>query len=235
MESSLSSVAPLDFLAKLSAKHRAELKAIARPCSFAKNNLIFGAGSPGRDVFVLVEGRVKIYQLSDSGRKVILWFCFPGELFGLAEMAHVRPREVFAQACTESCVLVVDEKEFKSFLAAHSGASMLVIELLATRLRVAGEMLLNVSSDNVMTRLIKLITRLNTVYGKRLEHESYLDIHLTHQDMADMIGASRQTVTMTLGLLRRKGVLRIENHRLHIPDVELLETITTDHPLSHVQ
>jgi len=235
MESSLSSVAPLDFLTKLSAKHRAELKAIARPCSFAKNDLIFGAGSPGRDVFILVEGRVKIYQLSDCGRKVILWFCFPGELFGLAESAHVRPREVFAQACTESHVLVVDEKDFKGFLAAHSGASLLVIELLATRLRVAGEMLLNVSSDDVMTRLIKLITRLNTVYGKRLEHESYLDIHLTHQDMADMIGASRQTVTMTLGLLRREGVLRIENHRLHIPDVELLQNITTDPLLSHVQ
>jgi len=235
MDNGLTLVAPLDFLAKLSAEHRAELKSLARPYSFAKNEAVFGAGSPGSDVYILLEGRVKIYQISDVGRKVILWFCFPGELFGLAETTHVRPREVFAEACTATRVLAVDEKEFKNFLAAHSDAAMLAIDLLATRLRVAGEMLLNVSSDDVMTRLIKLITRLNAVYGRKIDRESILDIHLTHQDMADMIGASRQTVTTTLGELRRKGVLRIEDHRLHISDLELLESIGHDHLLAHMQ
>jgi len=235
VENSLTLSAPLDFLTKLSDKHRGEIEAIARPCVFAKNDLIFGAGSPGRDIYILVEGRVKIYQLSDLGRKVILWFCFSGELFGLAETSQVRPREVHAQACAKSRVLVVSEKAFKAFLATHPDTALLVIEVLSSRLRVAGEMLLNVSSDDVMTRLIKLITRLNAIYGKRVEHESFLDIHLTHQDMADMIGASRQTVTMTLGLLRRKGVLRVEDRRLHIPDVELLETISLEHGFDHVQ
>jgi CRP/FNR family transcriptional regulator len=235
MDNGLTLVAPLDFLTKLSAKHRTELKSIARPCSFAKNEIVFGAGAMGRDVYILVEGRVKIYQLSDAGRNVILWFCFPGELFGLAETTHVRPREVHAQACSDSRVLVIDEKEFKKFLSTHSAAAMLVIDLLATRLRAAGEMLLNVSSDDVMTRLIKLITRLNVIYGKRIDREAYLDIHLTHQDMADMIGASRQTVTTTLGQLRRKGILRIEGRRLHIPDPALLESIAADHLLARIQ
>jgi CRP/FNR family transcriptional regulator len=235
MDNGLTLVAPLDFLTKLSAEHRAELESLARPYSFAKKEIVFGAGSPGNDVYILLEGRVKIYQISDLGRKVILWFCFPGELFGLAETTQVRPREVYAEACTATRVLAFDEKEFKGFLAAHSDAAMLAIELLATRLRVAGEMLLNVSSDDVKTRLIKLITRLNAVYGKRVERESFLDIQLTHQDMADMIGASRQTVTTTLGQLRRKGVLRIKDHRLHIPDLDLFEAISHDHLLAHMQ
>jgi len=227
--------APLDFLTKLSAKHRADLNSIARPVSFAKNETVFGAGAMGRDVYILVEGRVKIYQLSDVGRKLILWFCFPGELFGLAETTHVRPREVHAQACTRSRVLVVDEKVFKGFLAARPDVAMLTIDLLASRLRVVCEMLLNVSSDDVLTRLIKLITRLNGIYGKQLARESYLDIHLTHQEIADMIGASRQTVTTTLGDLRRQGVLRIEGHYIHIPDPERLEAITAKQMFSMTQ
>jgi len=235
MDNGLTLVAPLDFLTKLSEKHRMELKSIARSCSFSKNETVFGAGAMGRDVYFLVEGRVKIYQLSDVGRKVILWFCFPGELFGLAETTHVRPREVYAQACSNSNVLVIDEKEFKKFLSTHTAAAMLVIDLLATRLRVAGEMLLNVSSDDVMTRLIKLITRFNVIYGKRIDREAYLDIHLTHQDMADMIGATRQTVTTTLGQLRRKGILRIEGRRLHIPDPALLVSIAADHAWTRIQ
>jgi len=224
---------PLDFLGNLTADNRADLERIARSNSFAKNDTIFGAGSPGRDVYVLAEGRVKIFQVSDMGRKIILWFCFPGELFGLAETTQVRPREVYAEACAKSRVLVIDEKEFKAFLATHMDASTLAIDLLATRLRVVGEMLLNVSTDDVMTRLIKLITRLNAIYGKKMKTESFLDLPLTHQDMADMIGASRQTVSEALGLLRREGVLRIEDHRLHIPDPGRLETITSDHAFPH--
>ncbi len=235
MEIGPSLAAPRGFLTSLPEKSRAELQLIARSDAFAKNEHIFGAGSPGRGVYVLVDGRVKIYQLSDVGRKVILWFCFPGELFGFAETTQVRPREVYAQACTGSRVLFIGERAFKQFLEAHPAAARLVIDLLASRLRVVGEMLLNVSSDDVMTRLIKLIVRLNAIYGKRVDRESCLDIYLTHQEMADMIGASRQTVTTMLGRLQRQGVLRIEDHRLHIPDPERLEAMPAVHALAHAQ
>ncbi len=105
---------------------------------------------------------------------------------------------------------------------------MLMIDLLAYQLRVLGEMLLNVSSDDVTIRVIKLITRLNALYGKKMDQEMYLDIHLIHEEMADMIGTTRQTVTTILDRLQRSGMLRIEDHTIHIRDIKGLENLITD-------
>jgi len=226
-------VPPSDFLSKLTEGDRAALMAIARPSSFGKNEFIFQAESPGTNVYILTGGRVKIYQLSPLGKKSILWFCFPGEMFGLAEMARNQPREVFAQACAKSEVLSIDQKEFKAFLASHPDSAMLMVDLMAYRLRVLGEMLLNVSAEDVSTRVVKLITRLNALYGKKMDKECYLDIHLTHEEMADMIGTSRQTVTTILGRLQRQGVLRIQDHTIHIQDLQGLENLITDASFQH--
>lgn len=221
-------VPPSDFLSRIPEPDRADLQAIARSRSFGKNEFVFQAASPGSNVYILTKGRVKIYQLSPVGKKSILWFCFPGEMFGLAEVARNQPYEVFAQTCTDSEVLAVDQKKFKIFLAVHPETAVLMIDLLAYRLRVLGEMLLNVSSDDVTIRVIKLITRLNALYGKKMDQEMYLDIHLTHEEMADMVSTSRQTVTTILGSLQRNGMLRIEDHTIHIRDLEGLENLISN-------
>jgi len=226
-------VPPSDFLSKIPMADQSELEAIAKPRAFGKNEFIFQAESPGSNVYILTGGRVKIYQLSPVGKKSILWFCFPGEMFGLAEVARNQPREVFAQACTKSEVLSIDRKEFKAFLATHPESALLMIDLLSYRLRVLGEMLLNVSSDDVTIRVIKLITRLNALYGKKMDQEMYLDIHLTHEEMADMISTTRQTVTTILGRLQRSGMLRIEDHTIHIRDLKGLENLISDATFQH--
>lgn len=218
----------LDILSKLPQEDKAELESIARLKSFEKNDYIFRAASPGNNVYILSKGRVKIYQLSPSGRKIILWFCFPGEMFGMAEAARNWPREVYAQACTGTEVLSIDEKKFKNFLSTHPESAMMTIDVLACRLRVLGEMLLNVSADNVTTRLIKLITRLSALYGKRQDQALYLDIPLTHQEIADMIGTSRQTVTTELGILQKRGLVRMESHCLHIQNPQSLAGLIDD-------
>lgn len=221
-------VSRLDILSKLPEKDRAELQSVARLKSFEKNDYVFRAASPGNNVYILTKGRVKIFQLSPTGRKIILWFCFPGEMFGMAEASRNWPREVYAQACTDIEVLSIDEKIFKTFLATHPDSSLLTIDVLACRLRVLGEMLLNVSSDNVTTRLVKLITRLSALYGKLDDQDLYLDIPLTHQEIADMIGTSRQTVTTELGHLQKQGLVRMKSHCLHIQNPKSLEGLIKD-------
>jgi CRP-like cAMP-binding protein len=217
------SIPPSDFLTLMDQKDRAALLAITEKQSFARNDFVFQAGSPGENVYILVSGRIKIFQLSPVGKEILMWFCFPGEVFGLAEVSRVGAREVYAQACSDSEVLIVPQSKFKQFLASSPATAMLVIDLLSCRLRTLGEMLLNLTSDDVTSRVIKLLTRLSARYGKPMNRFTRLDIALTHQEMADMIGTSRQTVTSVLGELRRKGLLRIENHRMHISNDELLE------------
>ena len=211
-----------NFLSQLSDHDLADLLAIGKLRTYKKHQIIFQAGSPGDHVYFLKEGRAKIYHLSPSSKEVILWFCFSGEMFGMAEVCRGGQREVYARACNDSEVVMVNQQHFKEFLGTHNEAAMLTIDLLSCRMRVLGDMLLNLTSDDVMSRLIKLFTRLCVRYGKSSGSDIMLDIKLTHQDMADMIGASRQTVSSTISALKKQGVLSIENHCIYIKSSEML-------------
>lgn len=219
-------VAPSNFLAQLGADDFAGLLAIATVQHYGKGDFVFHSGAPGSNVYFLRSGKVKIHQLSPLGREVILWFCFAGEIFGLAEVARGGGRVVNAQACEPSEVLAVAQEKFRDFLEGHPRVAMLSMRVLSSRLRVLGDMFVNLVSDDVNTRIAKLILRLSARYGTRVGKEVFLNIPLTHQEIADMVGTSRQTVTSALSALKRRGVLSIDSHRIHIESEELLNELT---------
>lgn len=212
-----------DFYSKISDKDRDELSHMGVKRRFKKDEMIFHIGSPSDDVYILLNGRVKVFELSKDGKEVILWFCFPGELFGLAEVVKKDNREVNALACSTVEVLAIKYADFQQYLYSHPAMAMQVIELLGARLRELGDVLLNLASDDVTSRVIKLITRLTARYGRRFSQGVCLDISLTHQEMADMIGASRQTVTTVLGSLKRQGLLRTEQRTIYIENDQWIE------------
>lgn len=218
-------VSPSDLLSQLSQSDRQALLAITEQQKYEKSDFIFQSGMPTENMFILTEGRVKIFELSNSGKEVILWFCFPGEVFGLAEISYGRTRAVCAQSVSQSTLLTIRREAFNNFLRTHPDAALVVIDLLSRRLRGLGDMLMNLSSDSVTARLTKLLVRLCTRYGKRDKNNVYLDVHLTHQEVADMIGTSRQTVSSTFSKLKRDGVLEIINHCIYIRSPELLSCI----------
>ncbi len=187
--------------------------------------MIFDAGSPGTTVYFLRDGKVKIKQLSPVGREIILWFCLPGEIFGLAEVARGGGRVVTAQACEPSDVLAVPQERFHAYLEQHPRVARLSMQVLAHRLRVLGEMFVNLVADDVNTRIAKLILRLCSRYGVREGPRVRLNLPLTHQEIADMVGTTRQTVTSTLNELKRRGVLSMEARRIQIESEELLNEL----------
>jgi CRP-like cAMP-binding protein len=214
--------APTDFLHHLGPPELSELEALGRREHYARGDFVFSAGGAGRNVYFLRNGRVKIYQPCDSGRDVILWFCLPGEIFGLAEVARGGGRSVSALACEACEVLCVAQDHFKAFVESRPRIALLSMQVLSSRLRLLGEMHANLVADDVDTRIGKLILRLAARHGVRRGRELHLTLPLTHQEIADMVGTRRQTVTSSLGNLKRRGVLAIDNHRLVIESEELL-------------
>lgn len=219
-------LAPSDFLGNLGDADRSRFLLMGHRHSYARNAYVFRSGDPGRNVYVLEQGRAKIYKVSDAGREVILWFCFPGEIFGLAEATRGGSREVYAQVCTEAVVHRIPRERFSRFVEERPQVAMQVIDLLSCRLRVLGDILANLAADDASSRIIKLLLRLCSRYG-RLDSpcgilgsvtagDVCLDIPLTHQEMADMLGTSRQTVTTVLGELKRRGVLRSHYRHMHV-------------------
>jgi len=218
----------LDILARMPPLDADYLRNIAQLQRFAKHALIFHAGAPGKNVYFLRSGRIKIYQPSPCGKEIILWFCFPGDMFGLAEVTQGEDRVIGAVACEDSEVLSITQTQFTDFLLAHPASSLLIMQVLSCRLRALGEFVVNLVNDDVQTRITKLILRLGARHGVRVEQDIHLDINLTHQEIADMVGTTRQTVTTVLSDLQRRGLLRLENRRIRIESQELLGEIA--HP-----
>jgi len=216
----------LDFFSCLRPPQQKQLLNLGVKRRFKRDEMIFQAGSSSEDVFILLSGRVKIFQLSCDGREVILWFCFPGEIFGLAEVVRSGCREVNALACSSVELVTIKQADFRQYLLTEPEAAVSVIELMSGRLRELGDVLLNLASEDVRSRVIKLLTRLAARYGNRQNQHIHLNIPLTHQEMADMIGTSRQTVTTVLGDLRRGGFLRIEQRNIIITDSEWVEKLS---------
>lgn len=216
-------MSPSNFLGMLSPDDRDALAALSQRHSCRRHEFVFRVGTPADHVYLLRAGRIKIFGLSGSGKETILWFCFPDEVFGLAEIARGQDREVYAQACTDCEYDAIPRAKFKEFLTSRPAVAMAILELFSCRLRVLGEMLQALTADDVTTRVVKLLLRLSARYGRPMEGTICLDIPLTHQEMADMVGATRQTVTAVLNDLKRLGALRTENHLIWIERAELLE------------
>ncbi|OHC64767.1 MAG: hypothetical protein A2040_02345 [Rhodocyclales bacterium GWA2_65_19] len=217
---------PSKFLTRLTGPDRAALAALAASRRVPRGEAVFSAGGPGKHVYFLESGKIKICQPSPAGNEIILWFCLPGEIFGLAEVSHGGGRVVSAFACEESLVLSLSQKDFREFLATHPDTVMLSMQALSSRLRVLGEMVVNLVSDDANTRIAKLLLRLAARYGKREGGIVHLDLPLTHEEIANMVGTTRQTVTTVIGQFRRQGVLSIENRRIQIESEDLLTEIS---------
>lgn len=212
----------VDLLTRIPEGDRAHLLRLGMVKAFAKGDFIFSAGEASHHVFLLLGGRIKIYQSSTVGKEAILWFCFAGELFGMAEAARGGGRVVSAQACNACEVLCIRQEEFNAFLGTHPQTSLVIVQVLACRLRVLGDVVINLISDDVRTRVLKMVLQLGARCGIPSARGLFLDIELTHQEIADMIGTTRQTVTTTLGQLERDGLLAIYRHKIHITGSELL-------------
>lgn len=220
--------APSDFLGSLEESERDTLHALGRMRTCARGEFLFRVGDPGAHVYFLVQGRVKIFQPGDSGREVILWYCLPGEIFGLAEVAAGGGRVVNAHACEQSEVLSVPQEAFRGFVASRPRAALLSMQVLSARLRGLSDMVVNLVDDDVETRVAKLILRLGARYGVRDGDVVRLAIPLTHQEIADMVGTTRQTVTGVLMQLRRRGALSVDANRILIESPGLLGEVAQD-------
>jgi CRP-like cAMP-binding protein len=211
-----------NFLSSLSEAETCDLLKCSRRQDLKAREHLFHAGDRSNDVYIVAGGCIRLFQISSTGKETILWFSFPGEIFGMAELWRGNGRQIHASANEATQVYSISRKDFTNFLGAHPEAAMKAIGILSARVRAFGYVLVGLASDNVKTRIARLLMRLAAASsGTRCcagsgEGELCVNVRLTHQDIANLIGASRQTVTTTLVHLRKQGVVRMVNHHIHI-------------------
>lgn len=209
---------PSDFLGQLGSHVREALLAQARRKLLRKGEYAFRVGDEGDSVFLLLRGRAKTYKVSPEGRDTILWFCYPGELFGVAAHPHAKGRMVSVQACELSEIAEITQTRFDAFLDSHPAAVKLCLQAVAFRLGMLANRLVGLTANDAAARISKLLIDLAVRYVDGHGSETPVPLAITHQEIADITGVQRQTVTRIVGHLTSCGALRAHYRKIIITD-----------------
>lgn len=200
---------------------RGDLKVLlarSRSLSYRKREPIFSAGEVSENALLITKGQVKLFRLTKDGREVIFRFSIAGEIIGLAELLSDTRRETCAEAqlCTE--VRAIPRQAIMDFLQQYPEAAMRTLGVLSARVRALEEALTNRAADSVEVRLLRLLDSLALCGLPQADGRIRIDFPYTHQDVANQIGASRQTVSTIFSDLRRRGLVEKEGRQaLFVP------------------
>jgi CRP-like cAMP-binding protein len=182
---------------------------------YPRNTTIVEEGLPGDYMYILRDGRVKVTKLSEDGREKILDFLEAGSFVGEMALLERGPRSASVKTLSPVRVLALSRTDFIALLRKSPDLALAVIQELSRRLRSVNEQASSLSFQRVKERTMGLLERLAkdpAADGERLVTPS-----LTHQQIADMVGTSRETVTRVVKDLKESGWLRQEGKRYHVP------------------
>lgn len=197
---------------------------MTRPASYPGGTLLFIEGQRPRGAFIVCSGRVKLSTTSREGKVLILKVAGPGEVLGLSAVISGSDYETTAETVGDCQINFVERESMVRMVEGNPEMSLRSIRALSTEFqsvyRDIHELVLARSSAGKLARLLLSWTRPE---GEKTERESRVPSSLTHEEMAQMIGASRETVTRLLGDLKKKELIRVDGSTLIIRDRPALE------------
>lgn len=181
---------------------------------FPKNATVVEEGLPGDYMYVIREGRVKVTKASEDGREKIMNFLEVGAFFGDMALLGDETRSASVKTLEASVLLALSRRDFIDLLRQSPDLALAVIAELANRLRETNEQARSLSFQGVEERTRNLFERIARPEGGT---GRLLTPSLTHQQIADMVGTSRETVTRSIKQLKDSGWLAQEGKRYVIP------------------
>ena len=206
-----------------------ELRRIAelsRMREFPRGALILGPDSDPDLIYLVKAGRVKISTFSPQGKEQILALLERGDVFGELAPAEARaPTRV--EAFDHAIVCSLHRTLFEEILRHTPEVGVRVIRALARRLRAAEQEIEDLALRTVPARLAALLLRLAEEYGEPHDHGIRLSLRLTHQDVAHMVGSTRETITALINQFRDEGLITVDHRVLVILERDRLRQIAT--------
>ncbi|MEF3274893.1 MAG: Crp/Fnr family transcriptional regulator [Chloroflexus sp.] len=195
---------------------QAELNALLQIDSYPAGHLFHTSNETGRHVFFLQQGRVRIYKLSPEGRALTLLVLNPPSLFGEMALIGAGVHDTCAEAMTDCIAARIDREALRAFLSRQPKAAIELMELMGARLRLMEQRLADIAFKSVPQRLAALL--LDLAGDPTDETAPATLVRYTHQQLAEMIGAYRETVTKALGDMREANLIRIADDAIILVD-----------------
>lgn len=200
----------------------ASLKECLREKSFSKGQILFEEGRQCERVFIVQSGRVKLFRTTSSGREQILEVLNPGDTCACNPGSAVWSCTTTAQAITPCTVWFLSRDHYIKMVDSNSKVSHTLNRLFAERLKCFGSLIEEVSLKDVKKRLIKFLLDMQ---AEKKSKNTALFVPFTREEIAQRIGAARETVARHLHQLKRAGLIDIKPYQIVILNREGLEKL----------
>ncbi len=198
------------------------LESESKTRDFRRGEPIYLPNESADGVMLVTRGRVKICHVTPEGKQSILNFVDSGELFGELSLFGNLPRQEFAEAIESSTLVLIPKSAMLRLMARHPHVNIGITKLIGTRRQRIERRLRNLLFHSNRERVVHLLIEMAEKYGQRNPEGIELCVKLSHQEMASIIGSTRETVTVMLGQLQNEGIIQVNRRRITIVDLNKL-------------
>lgn len=195
---------------------------------FAKGIAVFEQGQPGKACHVLLEGRLKVSQITLDGQQVVVHFIGPGEMFGCVPTVIGGDYPATATAVTEIESLAWEGKVMNALMDRHPRIALNALATVGRRFHALQARYRELATERVERRIARAILRLARQAGRRVEDGVLIDFPLSRQDIAEMTGATLHTVSRILSAWEQQGLVESGRQRITIRRPHGLVSIAED-------
>lgn len=211
-----------NLLGKLGPDQLAELESVSQIKSFDPGSPIYLPSQPADSLMLVAQGLVKICHLNLDGKVSILAFVTPGELFGELALFNPVDRGEYAEAATSSTIVRIPREYVQRLMNSELEIALGVTKLMGFRRQRVENRLRNLLFANNQQRLTHLLLDLGEQFGIVVDDGIRLGLKLSHQEIANLIGSTRETVTLLFGTMKKQGLLQTKRQDVILADVNRL-------------
>ncbi|MBM9432300.1 Crp/Fnr family transcriptional regulator [Flaviflexus equikiangi] len=221
METSI--IASVQLFAGLSEEDQAKLAELMSEETLRRGESLFHEGDSGEHLFIIVDGKIKLGHAADDGRENLIAILGPGEIIGELSLFDKGKRSTSATAVAPTTLLALSHVDLMGFIDTNPDMAKHMLRQLAQRLRKTNEQMADLVFADVPGRVAKALLDLARRFGERTQEGVYVAHDLTQEEIAHLVGASRETVNKSLADFVSRGWIRLEGRAVTLIEIGRLE------------
>lgn len=189
---------------------------------------VYRRGESGNEMCIVMSGGVKVSTLSSDGKEIIFDLLSEGDFFGELSLLDGKPRTATVTTLVPSVLVILERDFFMSFLESNPTTAIRLLHILVRRLRSMDKFLEEVLFFDSETRLAKRVVALKDIYGKEIDSPARIELKVSQQEIASLVGITREQVNRHLKKWERAGIVSMQQGRLTIHNLPLLQELACD-------
>lgn len=216
-------LANVELFKELTDEDRADLLSMMSETTLRRGESLFHEGDSGDRLYVVTDGKVKLSHTADDGRENLIAVLGPGEIIGELTLFDLGARSSTVTAIAATSLLSLSHKDMMAYIDAHPAMAKSMLKELARRLRNTNQQMADLVFSDVPGRVAKALLDLAERFGERTPEGIYVAHDLTQEELAHLVGASRETVNKSLADFTSRGWIRLEGRAVLLIQVQRLQ------------